>query len=141
MRVIGAVCPQCGLEHSGGAYNCSSCSICNRWHDGEDCFDRSITQRCRLCGEQHLIFVPCPCPMCHHFHAGKDCLPFHSNENDGSNSEWIAARAAAAIEQVGPCRRCKSWQQWRGMLRTINATSFFHITGCICIRSGRVRLQ
>lgn len=104
-----AACRQCGLEHGGGLFNCSTCSICNRWHDGEDCFDLNITQRCRLCGEQHLIFYQCPCPLCHRFHAGKDCLPFHSNEESRGTLEWNAARQAAVMEKAWPCRRCNSW--------------------------------
>jgi hypothetical protein len=105
----GAMCHQCGFDHDGGPFNCGLCAVCNRCHDGDDCFDISITQRCRMCGEQHLIFHQCPCPICHRFHCGQDCLPYHATENARGSSVWIAARAAADMEQTGPCQRCNTW--------------------------------
>lgn len=103
-------CRRCGEHHVGGEWCCTKCSICNNWHVEPTCPDKSYHERCGMCGEQHLIFHPCPCAQCHRFHTGKDCLPFLTS--DCAPDQWQTSLRPAAIESTKPCRVCGVWHGW-----------------------------
>jgi hypothetical protein len=107
-RTINRECRRCHGLHAGGDWDCVVCAVCNNFHTDTECSDLRIADRCRLCGEQHVIFHRCPCARCYRFHAGKDCLPFVPCTEPGSD-QWQTSTRPAAMESTFPCRVCKIW--------------------------------
>jgi hypothetical protein len=79
------------------------CALCSRIHAGV--CSGLIARCCKLCGEQHNDFVPCPCPRCLHQHVGHDCAGIQ---------DWRGSVRTSIFEQfIGKC--CRLCGQHHGL--------------------------
>jgi hypothetical protein len=112
--MLHSVIYRCGAKHTGGTWNCSDCSICCRWHKGDDCFDTHNVAVCAANSISLSLTASVHCTI--DFIQGKDCLPFHATDHPVRNFEWSAASAAPLLVPSAKANaaKAKSRIAWRG---------------------------